>query len=347
MRRMPRVRAVVKAGPGQVECRQVDLGDPAPGEALVRTTLTTVCGSDLHFIDDFAFIPEGRPQGHEAVGVIDAVGEGVERLRVGDRVVVSPLIGCGHCLVCEAGDSSMCVTYSAPLNCLFGCQAEAFKLRSADFNLARIPDGLSDRSALFAGDIMSTGFAAIERGHLARGQSVAIFAQGPIGLCATAAAIHYGAGAVFAVESISERCALAKRLGAHEVFAPEVAVERIRELTAGRGVDLAVEAVGKPEALAAAQRVIRPGGTISSVGVYAGAREYRFPIDAVSCHFTFTTTMCPGGHERLAYLMQLLERGAVDLSALWTHDRSLSEAAEVYDMIRTRRQGAIKVALTP
>jgi alcohol dehydrogenase len=344
---MPRVKTCVKAGPGQVEVIERDLPDPAPGQALVRTTLTTVCGSDLHMIDDFAQAPAGQPQGHEAVGVIEAVGDGVHTVKKGDRVVTSCLLGCGHCYVCQAGDTSMCRTYRAPLNVMFGCQSEAFVVSSADQNMLRIPDALTDKQALFAGDIMSTGFAAVERGHLKPGQTVAIFAQGPVGLCATAGAKHYGASRIIVVESVPERIAMAKRLGATDVVAPETAVEKIKELTEKRGVDLAIEALGKESTLAACLQVIRPGGTVSSVGVYANVKAISIPTGVTFSQFSFVTSMCPGGPERLGYLLGLVQSGKVDLTPLWTHDRKLGEIPGVYDMFRRRIDGALKIAVTP
>jgi alcohol dehydrogenase len=343
---MPKVKTCVKAGPGQVDLIERDLPGPAAGQALIRTTLSTVCGSDLHMIDDFAILPVGQPQGHEAVGVVEAVGDGVSRIKVGDRVVTSCLIQCGHCHVCLAGDTSMCRTYHAPLNVLFGCQAEAFLVNSADLNMTVLPEGLTDKQALFSGDIMSTGFAAIERAHLKPGQTVAVFAQGPVGLCATAAAKFYGASRIITVESVPERIAMSKRMGADDVVPPENAVERIKELTQGKGVDLAVEALGREATLDACFKVIRHGGVVSSVGVYANIRAISIPVNAIFSQFTFVTSMCPGGTTRLDYLLGLVQAGKVDLTPLWTHDRKLSEIASVYDMFRKREDGALKIAVT-
>jgi threonine dehydrogenase-like Zn-dependent dehydrogenase len=343
---MPKVKTCIKAGTGQVDLIERDLPGPAAGQALIRTTLSTVCGSDLHMIDDFVMLPVGQPQGHEAIGIVEAVGDGVTRIRPGDRVVTSCLISCGHCHVCEAGDTSMCRTYRAPLNVLFGCQAEAFVVNSADLNMTVVPEALTDKQALFAGDIMSTGFAAIERARLRPGQSVAIFAQGPVGLCATAAAKFYGASHIITVESVPERVAMSKRLGADDVVDPAQAVERIKELTQGKGVDVAVEALGREETFAACLQVIRHGGTVSSVGVYANVKAVSIPVNAIFNQFTFVTSMCPGGPERLSYLMGLVQSGKVDLMPLWTHDRKLSEIDSVYDMFRKREDGALKIAIT-
>ncbi|MET0343003.1 MAG: zinc-binding dehydrogenase [Polyangiales bacterium] len=341
-----RIKTTVKAGPGQVELTDVDLPGPGEGQVLVRTTLTTVCGSDLHMVDNIPQVPVGKPQGHEAIGIVEAVGPGVSRIKKGDRVVTSCLLGCGHCYVCAAGDQSMCRTYKAPLNVIWGCQAEAYLINSADVNMSVVPESLSDKQALFAGDIMSTGFAASERGGLKPGQTVAIFAQGPVGLCATAGAKFYGAGRIIVVESVPERIELAKKLGATDVVAPAEAVAKIKELTDGKGVDLAIEALGREETFAAAYKVIRPGGTLSSVGVYAGVSELKLPITSTFSQFKFVTSMCPGGPERLNYLMGLIQTGKVDLTPLWTHERKLSDISDVYETFRKRKDGAVKIAVT-
>lgn len=342
---MPTVKACVKDGTARVRLDDLQLDDPGPGQALIRTELTTICGSDLHLVDEMP-MPEGMPQGHEAVGVVEAIGQGVERIAVGDRVVVGCAQGCGHCHVCQAGDSSVCVTLKAPFNVLFGCQAEAFLVNYADLNTAIIPASMDSRQVLFAGDIMSTGFAAIERGELKPGQSVVVFAQGPVGLCATAGARHYGAGRIIAVESVPERIEMARRLGADEVVPPEGAVERIMELTDGKGVDLAVEALGRAVTFEGCLAVTRPGGTVSSVGVYADVETLPLPSSIAYRHKRIVFSMCPSGTERLEYLMTLVESGAVDLTPLWTHDMELAQIVEGYDQFRSRRDGTIKIAIS-
>jgi alcohol dehydrogenase len=342
---MPKVQTCIKTGRGTVGLAELALRDPGPGEALIRTTLTTICGSDLHLVDLIDRIPTGWPQGHEAVGVVEAVGAGVTQLRPGDRVVASCVTCCGSCALCKLGDLQLCSTYGSPLNVMFGCQAEAFVVRSAERNLAKIPDAMQDRQAIFAADIMSTGFGAIERGRLTPGQTVAVYAQGPVGLCATAAAKHYGAGRIIAVEALPERAAMAKRLGADDVLPPEGAPERIRELTGGLGVDLAVEALGKPATFDACLRSIRLGGTVSVVGVFAGIEALSLPVSAGFYQETIVTTLCPGGTARLQYLMGLMERGQVDLTPMFTHTMPLADIAAAYDLFRERKDGVLKIAL--
>jgi alcohol dehydrogenase len=342
---MPIVHACIKQGKGEVSYSEFPVSDPGPGQVLVRTTLTTICGSDIHMVDDFDMIPPGMPMGHESIGVVEAVGEGVETLRIGDRIVAACLTSCGSCERCVDDEPQVCSAHGAPMNLLFGGQAEAFLLNGADFSSAIIPASIDDRQALFASDIMSTGFAALERADLKKGQSVAIFAQGPVGLCATAAAKAYGAGTIFAVESIPERADMARRFGADLVLAPDVAVDEIRKLTGGHGVDVAVEALGRQQTLDACFAVTRFGGTVSSVGVYGAEGRISVPIDGSFYHRRFVTTLCPAGRKRLDYLLKMIGDGRVDLTPLFTHTMPLADVGAAYDLFRRHADGMIKVAL--
>lgn len=342
---MPSVHACIKEGPGKVSWSGFDVPDPGPGQVLVRTTLTTICGSDIHIVDDFDEVPPGMPMGHESVGVVEAVGDGVETLRRGDRIVAACLTSCGSCERCDDGEHQVCAGHGAPMNLLFGGQSEAFLLNGADFSSAKIPASIDDRQALFASDIMSTGFAAIERADMKEGQTVAIFAQGPVGLCVTAAAKTCKAGTILAVEGIPERAAMARRLGADHVFAPEEAVDEIMKLTGGRGVDVAVEALGRQETLNNCFAVTRLGGTVSSVGVYGTEGTISIPLSGSFIHRRFVTTLCPVGRGRLEHLLGLIGDGRVDLTPLLTHDMALADVAGAYDLFRRHGDGVIKIGL--
>lgn len=343
---MPNVRACIKDGPGKVSYADFAVPDPGPGQALIRTTLATICGSDIHMVDDFDMIPPGMPMGHESIGIVEAIGEGVETLKVGDRIVAACLTSCGSCERCIDDEPNVCVSHAAPMNLLFGGQAEAFLLNGADFSSTVIPSSIDDRQALFVGDIMSTGFGAIERSGMKEGQTVAIFAQGPVGLCVTAAAKTYGAGLIIAVESIPERVAMAKRLGADHVIAPANAADEIMQITGGRGVDVAVEALGRQATLDSCFRVTRLGGTVSSVGVYGAEGTITIPLEGSFYHRRFITTLCPTGRGRLDYLLRLIGDGRVDLTPLFTHAMPLSDVARGYDLFRGHTDGVIKIALT-
>jgi threonine dehydrogenase-like Zn-dependent dehydrogenase len=344
---MPTSNTCVKTGQATVAMASIPYPDqPGPGQALVRTTLSTICGSDIHIVDEMP-IPPGVPMGHEATGVVEAVGPGVTAVKPGDRVVTACLVSCGTCRRCLEGDHQVCETFNAPGNLLFGAQGEFFLVNGAQASMARIPDSLSDEQVLFVTDIMSTGFAAIERAEIKPGDVVAIFAQGPVGLCATAGARAYGAGTIIAVESIPERVAMAKRFGADIVVEPAGAVARIMELTANKGVDIAVEALGHQVTFENACQVVRLGGTVSSVGVYGAFPELRMPTGGSFIHRKLVTTLCPVGTARLQRLMALIAGGKADLTPLITHNMKISETPAAYDLFRKREGGVLKIALRP
>jgi alcohol dehydrogenase len=283
--------------------------------------------------------------GHEAVGVIEAVGDGVERFSPGDRVVSSCLLSCGSCERCLEGDYQVCQTMGAPMNLLFGAQSDLFLVSSADFSMAPVPASLDDRHAVLTADIMSTGFGALERAGAHTGSKVAIFAQGPVGLCATAAARYYGAEIIAVVERLPVRAEMARRFGATHVFTPEEAVDAIRALTGGQGVDIAVEALGSQATVDACFRSVRYGGTVSSVGVYGSQGTIAVPVDGSFYHRTFVTTLCPAGPVRLDELLRILDTGRVDLAPLFTHSMKLAEMERAYEMFRRREDGVLKIAI--
>lgn len=317
----------------------------------MRSSLSTICGSDIHFLRDFP-LPRGvdhQPMGHEAVGRVVAVGEAVRRFRPDDRVVAACLYGCGSCANCQRGQLSICTSYGRVpglTNTLSGCQGEYFRVPHADLNMEHVPDGVSDESAILAGDVMSTGFAAVERGGVSTGDSVAIFAQGPVGLCATAGARLHGAGLVIAVEGVPERAEMARRMGASVVLEPGDAAVQIRALTGDRGVDVAIEAYGGAETFRAAVEATGLDGTVSSLGVYAGHHSLDLPIDRAFYQRRVVTSLCPVGSDRLRRLLAVAEHGAIDLSVLFTHRWTLSRVIDAYDLFEHRRDGVIKIALT-
>jgi len=329
-----------------------------PGEIVVKMAMCTVCGSDMHWLDEIPnevlsvlapgfLTPQGFPMGHEAVGTVHEVGPGVTRLQVGDRVISACMTGCGRCIHCLHGDFSVCTGGG---HSLFGCQAEYFVVPFADVNAAKVPPEVSDENAVLATDIMSTGFGAIDRAGLKFGDSVAIFAQGPVGLCATAGARARGAGMIITVESIPERIEMSKRLGANVVINPKEKdpVSEIQNLTNMEGVDVAVEAVGTPATFDGATRAVRRGGTVSFVGIYGPVPQVSmFTMTPAFYHRRMVSTLCPSGHDRMTHMLDLVRWGKVDLSPLFTHRMKLADTPKAYDLFRSKQGGVLKIAITP
>jgi threonine dehydrogenase-like Zn-dependent dehydrogenase len=349
--------ACIKTDMKKVEVQDLPIPEPGPGEIVLRTTMTTICGSDLHFLDEFpndllagmpgAGTSEGIRMGHEAIGIVHSVGEGVTLFRPGDRAISSCLTACGRCDQCLRGDHSACTGGGGVL---FGCQAEYYRVPFAELIAARVPDGVSDEEAVLATDIMSTGLGAVERGGAGTGSSVAVFAQGPVGLCATAGARARGCGRVIAVDTLPERLEVSRRFGANDVIDASQTdpVAEIMRLTENRGVDVAIEAVGTPKTFEACTQVVRRGGSVSSVGVYGLHPQISMQTFNPSfLHRTVVTTLCPIGRHRMEALLELIRYGNVDLAPLFTHRMKLEEVGAAYDLFRAREGGVLKIALTP
>jgi alcohol dehydrogenase len=347
------MKALVFRGPNHIGIEQVSIPKPGPGEAVIRVTLTTICGTDLHILKGEYPVKSGLVIGHEPVGVIHELGVGLTDYAVGERVLVGAITPCGQCNYCLSGDWSQC---GGPIggwrfgNSINGAQAEYLLVPNAQANLAKIPDDLSDEQVVLLADIASTGISAAESADVQIGDTVAVFAQGPIGLCATAGAKLKGAGSIFAVESDPMRTAMAKRMGADVVVdhTKTNAVEEIRRMTNGKGVDVAIEALGTQATFESALRVLRAGGTLSSLGVYSGKLSVPLqPFAAGLGDHKIITTLCPGGKERMRRLMELVRHGRLDLRPLLTHTFSLDHITEAYKLFGERRDGVIKVAVRP
>jgi threonine dehydrogenase-like Zn-dependent dehydrogenase len=355
---MTKMRAAVFLGKGRIELREVERPVPGVGEALIRMTLTTICGTDVHILKGEYPVREGLTVGHEPVGRVEVLGPGLSGYTEGDRVVVGAITPCGQCRACLSGDGAQCSHGGDDFaalggwrfgNTINGCQAEFILVPNAQANLAKIPDDLSDEEVLMCPDIMSTGFSAAERGHVRIGDSVAVFAQGPIGLCATAGARLSGASLVIGVDSVPKRLEMAKRMGADVVlnYAAQDVVAEIKRLTGG-GADVAIEALGQQSTFENALRCIRPGGTVSSLGVYAA--HLTMPLDAIGAGLadqTIVTTLCPGGKERMRRLMSVVRAKRFPLHELVTHSFPLDQIAQAYDLFSHQRDGVMKVAIRP
>jgi len=347
------MKALVFHGPNQIAVESVPVPKPGPGEAVIRVTLTTICGTDLHILKGEYPVRPGLVIGHEPVGVIHELGVGVSGYQVGDRVLVGAITPCGQCNFCLSGNLAQCGGAIGGWkfgNTINGAQAEYLLVPHARANLAKIPDDLTDEQVVLLADIASTGISAAESANLQIGDTAAVFAQGPIGLCATAGAKLKGAGLIIAVESDPVRIRMAQRMGADIVLNQNEVdvVAEIRKLTGGVGVDVAIEALGTQPTFENALRVLRPGGTLSSLGVYSG--KLMVPLDAFAAGLgdhKIVTTLCPGGKERMRRLMELVRHGRLDLAPFLTHSFTLDNIGEAYKLFGERRDGVIKVAIRP
>jgi threonine dehydrogenase-like Zn-dependent dehydrogenase len=352
------MRAAVFHGPGDIRVERVPRPRPGPGEAVIRVTMTTICGTDVHILKGEYPVKPGLIVGHEPVGVIEELGAGVTGYEVGDRVLVGAITPCGQCHACLSGKLSQCghgTGYEAIGgwrfgNTINGAQAEYLLVPFAQANLAKIPESLTDEQVVLLADIASTGFSGAESGRVKIGDSVVVFAQGPIGLCATAGAKLMGAALVIGVDGDPSRARTALQMGADVVIDPfsiDVPAE-VRRLTDGVGADVAIEALGLQSTFESALRSIRPGGTVSSLGVYSGKLE--IPYEAFAAGLgdqQIVTTLCPGGKERMGRLMRMVETGRFDPLPLITHRFALDDIGEAYELFSNRRDNVLKVAIRP
>ena len=351
---MNTMKAVVFKGKDHIAVEEVPRPTPKAGEAVVRITTTTICGTDVHIVRGEYPVRPGLIIGHEPVGVIEELGAGLENLyHVGQRVIAGAITPCGQCFYCLNGVHSQCQGAVGGWrfgNTINGAWAEYLLVPDARANLAPIPDGLQDEDVVLCPDIFSTGLSGAESGNIRVGDSVAVFAEGPIGLCATLGAKLRGASLIIGVDSNDQRLATARRFGANVVLNPGSVdvVAEIRRMTEGRGADVTIEALGRQETFENALRATRPGGTLSSLGVYSG--KLVAPYEAIYAGLAdqkIVTTLCPGGKERMRRLMEVVKGRRVDFTPLLTHTFSLDEIKEGYRVFGERIDGALKVAIKP
>jgi 2-desacetyl-2-hydroxyethyl bacteriochlorophyllide A dehydrogenase len=344
------MRAVTFQAPGEVLVQDVpepELLDPA--DAIVRIQASGVCGSDLHIYHGRVQIEPGFTIGHEYVGEVIAAGEQVREVSVGDRVLGCFQTACGHCFFCRRGwfhkcDASRTFGHGAALGSLQGTQAEQALVPNADLILRRVPEGMSDDVALFAGDVMGTGYHAVVDSGLAPGGVAAVLGLGPVGLCAVQAALAVGASRVIAVDSVPERLAMAESFGATAVHLSEGDPRALaREATDGRGVDVCVDAVGDPRALELALRLTRKCGTVQTIGVYAERCEVHMGLLWIKA-----LRLCSGHANVIGHLdsvLAMMSSGRLDPTPLVTHHMPLAEAPEAYELYDRRE--ALKIVLRP
>jgi 2-desacetyl-2-hydroxyethyl bacteriochlorophyllide A dehydrogenase len=344
------MRAITFQAPGEV--RVDEKPDPEIGaadEALVRVEASGICGSDLHIFHGRVPVEPGFTIGHEFVGTVLAVGDDVERVAVGDRVLGCFHTACATCVACLRGDYHRCehgrtFGHGSKLGDLQGAQAEQLLVPRANFTLRRMPEGMADEAALFAGDVMGTGYHAIAHAGMRSGDTVAVLGLGPVGLCAVQAALAGGAVEVFAIDSVGQRLEMARRFGAQPIHLTEEEPKRVvRAATEGRGVDVVVDAVGDPGPLEMAISLARDAGTVSGIGAYSGRGEVPLGLAWLKGQ-----TLRLGLANVIAHVdrvLALMQADKLDPSPLVTHHMKLDEAADAYALYDQRE--ALKIVLTP
>jgi threonine dehydrogenase-like Zn-dependent dehydrogenase len=319
------------------------------GDAIVRIEATGVCGSDLHIYHGRLKIEQGFTIGHEYVGTVIEAGDAVTRVAVGDRVAGCFQTACGMCFHCMRGEYQRCVEsrsfgLGATMGSLQGTQAEYALVPRANLTLQRVPDTVSDDVALFAGDVMGTGYHGVAASDLREGEVAAVLGLGPVGLCAVQAAKLAGAR-VLAIDSVEQRLAVAESFGATPLHLNEQDVKaEVKKLTEGRGgVDVAIDAVGHTEVLDMAIRLTRACGRVQCIGIYAERGEIHLGLAWLK-----SLTVRGGQANVIAHLdpvLGMLADGRLDPSPLVTHHMKLQDAPEAYEIFDRRE--ALKIVLTP
>jgi 2-desacetyl-2-hydroxyethyl bacteriochlorophyllide A dehydrogenase len=344
------MRAVTFQSKGVVRIDERPVPEPTvPDDAVVRIDATGVCGSDLHVYRGRIKIEPGFTIGHEYVGTVVAAGEGVTRVAVGDRVAGCFQTACGICDWCMRGLFQRCVEsrtfgLGATLGSLQGTQAEYALVPRANLALRLVPPGMSDEVALFAGDVMGTGYHGVVSGGAKAGDVVAVLGLGPVGLCAVQVARLVGAR-VIAVDAVEQRLSLAEQFGATPVHMGEQDVRaEVKALTEGRGgVDVSVDAVGHPDAFETAIRITRACGTVQCIGIYAERADVHLGLAWLK-----SLTIRGGQANVIAHIdpvLAMLSSGELDPSSLVTHHMSLDDAPEAYEIFDHRE--ALKIILRP
>jgi 2-desacetyl-2-hydroxyethyl bacteriochlorophyllide A dehydrogenase len=344
------LRAVTFQEPGRVALEERPEPELiAPDDAVVRVEATGICGSDLHIYHGRVKVEPGFVIGHEFVGTVLAAGDAVTRVSAGDRVLGCFHTACGSCFFCLRGayhacDEARVFGHGATLGSLQGAQAEQVLVPRANLTLRRVPEGISDDVALFAGDVMGTGYHAVVEAGVRPGDVVAVLGLGPVGLCAVQVAKASGAARVVAIDTVAERLEAARGFGAEAVHLtdqdPRAAVNAATEK---RGADVCVDAVGHPEVLELAARMTRKAGTISAIGVYAERVEVHMGIIWIKA-----LSLRSGRANVIAHVdavLGMMASGVLDPTPLVSRHMTLEDAPEAYEAYANRE--ALKIVLSP
>jgi threonine dehydrogenase-like Zn-dependent dehydrogenase len=347
------MKAVSFVEVGKLEMR--DVPKPTilePTDVLLRVTTTAICGSDLHVLE--GRIPGMMPGGilgHEFMGIVEEAGPEVRNFKAGDRALASFLVPCGHCWYCDRRQFGQCQEakvfgYGIFVGDLAGGQSEYVRVPNADIALHHVSEKLSDEQALFAGDILATGFHVADIAGIKEGDSVAVVGCGPVGLMAIQAAKTFKPSKIFAIDSVDQRLEMASGFGAEPVdMRQKNAVVTCQDMTEGRGVDVVLECVGATAALVPTIDMVRTGGTVSVIGVHSD-RMAELPLQlmflkAVDLRFGGTANVVG----RWDMVLEHIEKGDMHPESIISHRMKLDQAIEGYELFQSRE--AMKVVLTP
>jgi 2-desacetyl-2-hydroxyethyl bacteriochlorophyllide A dehydrogenase len=321
----------------------------ARDDAIVQIEASGVCGSDLHIYHGRVKIEPGFTIGHEFVGTVLAAGDDVTRVMTGDRVLGCFHSACGTCFYCLQGVYQKCDVarvfgHGELLGSLPGTQAEQALVPHANMTLRKVPDGVTDDVALFAGDVMGTGYHAVSEAAVKPGDSVAVLGLGPVGLCAVQVAIAGGAAPVLAIDTVEQRLEMARSFGATPIHLTEENPRKVvQQATEGRGVDAAIDAVGHPDALDLAIRLARKAGVVVAIGVYAEPCQVHMGLVWIKGLTLRSGQANVIGH--VDSVLGMLAAGTLDPTPLVTHHMPLDDAPGAYEVYDRRE--ALKIVLKP
>jgi len=346
-----KMKGVIFHGIGDISLEDLDV--PViqhASDAIVKITLTTICGSDLHLIHGQTVVDPESPIGHECVGVIEEVGKDVTTFKPGDRVVVPTFTYCGNCFYCKKGSPSQCekggiLGFGSIRGGLGGAQTEYVRIPFADMSLVKTPDSLTDEDVLFVGDILSTAYFALENVPIHPGDTVAIVGPGPVGLCVQELAPVFGAGKIIMIGTREFRLEMARKRGAIAINPKEEdAPARVQKLTGEYGADVVVECVGTPEAFQISFDSVRKGGAVSLMGMWG--EPVSVPLnDMVMNNITIFTGLV--NCHRIQEIVDLIECGRISANHLLTHRMKLDDILEGYRIFENKEDNVLKIAITP
>jgi len=346
-----KMKGVIFHGIGDISLEEMD----APtlqnaSDAIIRITLTSICGSDLHLIHGQTVVDPESPIGHECVGVVEEIGDDVSSFKPGDRVIVPTFTHCGNCFFCKKGSTSQCekggiIGFGSIRGGLGGAQTEYVRVPFADMSLVKTPETLSDEDVLFVGDVIATAYFALENVPIKPGDTVAIVGPGPIGLAVQEIAPVFGAGKIIMIGTRAYRLEVAKQRGAIIINPNEEnAPQKVLELTNGYGADVVVECAGTPESFKIAFDSVRKGGSVSLMGMWGEPVEV--PLnDMVMNNITIFTGLVDCN--RLEEIVQLIEAGRINTNFLITHRMKLNDILEAYRLFENKEDNVLKIAITP